>query len=164
MKSSVASVALITGIVAICVFCGCLLLGKAWVFSETVEIDINSGDTRHQIRVCSVKTKDEIEQSLLSREAARLAIDIPTTRQWKSGGMRLIGGSRSAAYGITIGAGDQLVKLLVETNAPLAERRDVLERFLAILRTGTPHEIDRELYLLSEEVRALGGVSPQINN
>jgi hypothetical protein len=152
MKRTTAFTVLALGPVALaCLLCVCSLFGSRWIFSEHMEIDINSGDTRCQVRLCSLKVVDRIDESLLSREAHRLGIDMPATREWKSGGTRFFGGEGYSPYGLILGAGDHLVERLNETNTPDQERRVILEKFMRVMRTQVPHEIDRELSRLLAE-------------
>lgn len=153
MRVRMTFIALIAAILAISAFCVCALLTQSWLFSKHVHIDINSGDIRWQVRLCSLKITDRIDESLLSQEARRLEIDVPTGRVWKSVGTRYIAGSGSGSYGITMGLGDALVQSMIAANTPDPERRVIIERFLSTLRTKTPHEVYARFIGLAEDVR-----------
>ncbi len=82
---------------------------------------------------------------------------MPATREWKSAGTSFFGGEGYSPYGLVLGAGDQLVKRLNETNTSDQDRRVILAKFMRILRTQVPHEIDRELWRLLENNGGLRG-------
>ena len=47
------------------------------------DIDINSGDGRHQIYICSFRVKNQIHQTTFSQEVRRLGIPVSEKRIWK---------------------------------------------------------------------------------
>ncbi len=120
--------------------CLCLLplLGHPWVFIKYTDVDLNSGDLRTQVRVCTLAVKTEIKPSNLSREVRRLGIDVPATHLWKHAfESRLVNRSYvDYSYGRVVSACGTLVDLLASANAPDEERRTVLKSLMASLQTG----------------------------
>jgi hypothetical protein len=120
--------------------CLCLLplLGHPWVFIRYTDVDLNSGDLRTQVRVCTLAVKTEIKPSNLSREVRRLGINVPDTRVWKRAYERRLVSRIHVdySYGRVVVACNVLVDLLASANAPDEERRTVLKSLMASLQTG----------------------------
>ncbi len=126
--------------VVLLLLCLCLLplLGQPWVFIKSTDVDLNSGDLRTQVRVCTLAVKTEIKPSNLSREVRRLGIDVPATHLWKHAfGSCLVNRSYvDSSYGRVVSECTMLVDLLASANAPDEERRTVLKSLMASLQTG----------------------------
>ena len=148
---------LTVGVLAIVVIFFCTLLGCSWVGSSHREIDINSGDIRHRTYICSLCVRNEIEESPFSQEVRRLQIAIPRTRTWKRVSTRFFISRRHIdyTYGPTIAACNLLVETLTEANISDEQRRDVLQRFLAVLPSATSRIILMQLNELLEDIERI---------
>jgi hypothetical protein len=131
------------------------LLGHPWIFSAHEDIDINSGDIRHQVYVCSFRVKDGIEESAFSREVRRLGIAIPTPPVWKRVQTRFLVSSICVdyTYGPAIGACNSLLAVLTESNASDQDRRIILQKFLATLQNATARTIMEGLHESLENIK-----------
>jgi hypothetical protein len=144
MRRNLASTVMAMSALAVLLGCGMwLLLAQPWVCNICTAIDINSGDLRRQIYICSFQVKDEIEESSFSREVRRLGIGIPATQVWKSAQSRALlpGIDNWCPYGSVVPMCDYLVELLQQSNLSEQDQRMILERFLATLHTGTPRDL-----------------------
>lgn len=113
------------------------------------DLDINSGDFRyHDDSGGSVETT--ICESRLSREARRLGISLPTTRNWQIMYLDTHGQGLHIqyAYPHVVESADRLLDILAGVVETDDERRVFLERFMASLRTGDPFVVGREAHLL----------------
>lgn len=99
------------------------------------DIDINSGDGRHQIYLCSFLIKNQIQPNPFSQELRRLGIPVSEKRIWKNFStgtlnIRCI----SSHYAKIYGQNASIVKILNAANAPDQDRIDIMQRALAILQ------------------------------
>jgi hypothetical protein len=155
MKENIFGPAIVLiGLCVVVLLCLWPLLGRPWLFAEYRDIDLNSGDLRRRVYLCSLQIADDVEESLLSQEARRLDIDIPVARMWKPVEIKYIRGHADGDYGVTAKAGDTLVKALAKANTPDPERRAILEDFLMTLQVEQPREIYQRLYELLQEVKS----------
>jgi len=154
MKMSMTSAVCVGVIVAALLLCFWPLLDHPWLFEAYTDVDINSGDTRHQVRVFSLTVKTEVEESTLSREIRRLGIDVPPARAWKRDfESHLVNASHiDYAYGRTFAMCHQLLGILDQAKAPDEERRAILETLMKSLRKGDPRKTQDETFLLMAEV------------
>jgi hypothetical protein len=137
-KATSLPIALSAGILLVLLLFLWPLLGQPWVFIKYTDVDLNSGDLRTQVRLCTLAVKTEIKPSNLSREVRRLGIDVPATHLWKHAfESRLVNRSYvDYSYGRVVVACNVLVDLLASANAPDEERRTVLKSLMASLQTG----------------------------
>jgi len=154
MKASAVSIVIAAAIMAVVLLCLWPLLGQSWFYVKYTDIDLNSGDLRHQGRVCSLVVSTRIEESPLSREVRRLGIAVPANRVWTHAfeGRLVRGVCADYYYGRIFSYGRQLLMLLDLANAADEERRAVVERFITSLRTGNPLDTLDQTYLLMMEV------------
>ncbi len=145
------SVAIMFGILVFSVW---TLLEQPWLFLSTRDVDICNGDTRDQVRVCSLVVQTRIQESALSREVRRLGIGIPQTRTWKRAFEgRLVNTIQTDYYhGSALMWCDTLVHILDQAKAPDDERRIILEKLMATLQTGDAKRTQEEALLLIAEV------------
>ena len=154
MKTSVKSAVWPAVILIVLLLCLWLLLDVPWLLGADMDIDINSADTRHQVRVLSLTVKTEIEESVLSREVRRLGINIPPTRVWKPTyeGHLTNENHISYRYGSILAMCHHLMSILDQAKAPDEERRAILETLMKTLRKGDPRKTQEETFLLMAEV------------
>jgi hypothetical protein len=129
-------------------------LTLACVYGAYDDIDVHSADTRHRVHMFCVRTSSEIRQSLLSQEAHRLGIAIPTPRVWKLANARYLRRHADCPYGVLLKSGDTLVDAFVKARTADDERRIIVNEFLMSLRTERPHEVYRCLCGLLERVNS----------
>lgn len=118
------------------------------------EIDIKSGDFRGVIYTPDGSSRYGIYESELSKEVRRLGIPIPDQRRWVEfyGGPGFGGMEVNYVYRPLLPAVRRLLELLDQVNATDEERRSVLERFMASLRTEKAPDAINNANALSVEV------------
>jgi hypothetical protein len=141
-------------VLVVLAFCVWLLLGEPWVFSSNWEMDINSGDLRHQACIFCMPGNGRPYESPLSHEIRRLGIAIPATRVWKRIGQSCIVQriSINYVYRHVLLECDDLLDTLDEVEAPDEERRAVLESLMTSLRIETGDRAWWQACLLRNDV------------
>jgi hypothetical protein len=109
---------------------------------------------------CESSLKSEIQESDLSREVRRLAIDIPATHVWKRAFESYLVEGRyiNCKYGSVCVGYHQLLSILDEVKAPDDERRVILEKFMTSLRTEDAGRAWWQGCLLIDEVAGKRGL------
>jgi hypothetical protein len=113
-----------------------------WLYCVRTVIDVNSGDIARQTYVCGRQVREDIEESVFSREVRRLGIAVPKGRHWRSVGDRYV--SLVTDCKMTIFAMDRL-------KMPDAERSTRLAEILAIMQAE-----DIDMRRLGEMMSQLG--------
>ncbi len=154
MEVRPASIVCIVVVLALSVLCSWLLLDQAWLYCAHTDIDINSGDTRYQVRIFSLLVTTEIRESALSREIRRLGIAVSPTRAWKrTSEARIVNASDSYyLYGSVIVQCLYLLNVLDHVNASDEERRVILCKLMTSLQTGDAQRAREQAFLLTREV------------
>jgi hypothetical protein len=154
MKPNLPTMALAGMVLLLLTLCLWPVLGQPWIFSRCIDLDINSGDLRRQVRVFSLTVSTQIEESDVSREVRRLGIEVPAERVWKTAFQSHLVQSRhvNCRYGGVFVLCAQVLLFLDEAHAPDEERRAVMERLMAHLRTGDPRLVREVNYLLLAEI------------
>ncbi len=130
---------LIAGL-AVVGLCLCLLSGARWVFLRAMDMDINSGVLRHQVRALTLPVAEKKEYSRLSREVRRLGI-VPLEKPlWKRMSERRLWQDIHVChiYGGVLARATELVMSLELAETPDDERREVLQRFMTALQSADP--------------------------
>lgn len=117
------------------------------------EIDINSGDTRHQIYLGSFLVKNQIRQNPFSQEVHRLGIPVSEKRVWKnfSTGTLTIRCIYSD-YVRTYNQNAILINTLDAAKTPDQDRIVIMQRALTILKIEDWHNRNQEMDELMKTV------------
>ncbi len=127
------------------------------------DLDINSGDLKGELVSREGVLQFGIYESPLSREVRRLGISIPEERNWRplSAMSFGLGMKVKLVYPDVLNAAYQLLKLLDRTNATDQDRRSILERFMANMRTEKwPRVVEKAHLLIVEVADRYGQESP----
>ena len=111
-------------------------------------VDLNSGDTRYQRFIFSLKVKDKIRKTLFSEEVRRLGIDIPNERIWKfkSGKyFRFSSTKISDGYSIVTPKLNKLLLVFKVYNIPDNERIVIIKEVLECWKTIEPNKVYKAL-------------------
>lgn len=154
MKPRAAWITCAVAVLAVVLLCLWPLLGRSWFFVKYADIDLNSGDLRHQVRVCSLVVSTRIEESPLSREVRRLGIPVPANRAWRHAfeGRLVRGVCVDYWYGSVYVQIHTLLSLLDQTKTPDEERRVILTELMTSLQTGDPHVAREQTFILMGDI------------
>lgn len=140
---------IVCGLVLV-VLCTCIWAMRVCptLLCRRMDIDINSGRTRIQLCALNVAITREVQESRLSREVGRLAIDVPTTPVWKCMFVTpvLARTHDDYTYAKVFSACDLLLGMLDKADIPDVEHQAIIETLIRVLQNGTADDALRESY------------------
>lgn len=143
-------------------WCGWLLGRPSLSLYRLTEIDINSGDFRVGMYAGMLPvSRRRIQKTPLSREVRRLGIVIPAKRAWKPAFMsirRPSGSDILCTYSLAVSAENLLCRVLDQTGTPDEDRRIVLGKAMAALRTQGPFHAEEEAHLPADALAEKHGL------